>query len=192
MTNHSNEVLFEDIFSGRLKDLKNSCINSGESIILSHVGFFNQDIVNQLSSETENKLLELGVNKKLNKKLFNIVIETLQNIIIHGQKDESGAVWAYYLITKKDNTFVLYSANLVTNQSIEKMTTKLSKIKSLSLNDLKALYMDILSNGALSEKGGAGLGFITMAIKSDNHLNYEFKNLNNTYSIFSIQLKVTE
>jgi len=39
-----------------------------------------------------------------------------------------------------------------------------------------------------SEKGGAGLGFITMKMKSNNVLHYSIEQLNETKSLFSIEV----
>ena len=38
---------------------------------------------------------------------------------------------------------------------------------------IKGLYMDTLSNGIMSKKGGAGLGFITMSLKSNHTIGHE-------------------
>jgi hypothetical protein len=50
--------------------------------------------------------------------------------------------------------------------------------------------MDVLSNGELSAKGGAGLGFLTIALKSSNNIDFDFETLNKEYSLFSLQSKV--
>jgi hypothetical protein len=72
----------------------------------------------------------------------------------------------------------------------EKLNLRLNAVKSLSDTDLKKQYMDVLSNGELSAKGGAGLGFLTIALKSGNNMDFEFQGLNKEYSLFSLQSKV--
>jgi hypothetical protein len=62
--------------------------------------------------------------------------------------------------------------------------------KTSNDTDLKKQYMDVLSNGELSAKGGAGLGFLTIALKSGNNMDFEFLDLNKEYSLFSLQSKV--
>jgi len=42
---------------------------------------------------------------------------------------------------------------------------------------VKEFYMDTLGNGVANEKGGAGLGFITIALKSKTKMNYQFTQL---------------
>ena len=48
------------------------------------------------------------------------------------------------------------------------------------------MYVDTLTNGVISKKGGAGLGFITMAMKSKNKLEFQFNNINDEISCFSV------
>ncbi|MBK7182237.1 MAG: hypothetical protein IPH89_04525 [Bacteroidetes bacterium] len=132
----------------------------------------------------------LGVSKSAVKKIFNIVIETLQNICLHGEKDNNGYQMTYFIIGKKENEFTIYSGNIVTGLVAEKLNLRLNAVKSLSDTDLKKQYMDVLSNGELSAKGGAGLGFLTIALKSGNNMDCEFQGLNKEYSLFSLQSKV--
>ena len=49
---------------------------------------------------------------------------------------------------------------------------------------LKEYYMQHLENNQLSDKGGAGLGFITIAMKSGNKLAYEFDKIDEETSLF--------
>ena len=50
--------------------------------------------------------------------------------------------------------------------------------------------MDVLTNGIISNKGGAGLGFITMAMKSKNKLNYKIEEINDRISCFTLEVKI--
>ena len=50
--------------------------------------------------------------------------------------------------------------------------------------------MDVLSNGELSVKGGAGLGFLTIQLKSNKTMDFEFQTLNKNFSLFSLHSKV--
>ncbi len=84
---------------------------------------------------------------------------------------------------------MVYAGNAVPNTTVKKLEERLKSIQSFSTFELKKQYMDVLTNGSLSEKGGAGLGFLTMALKAQE-INFDFINLNNDYSLFSIQLKV--
>jgi hypothetical protein len=51
--------------------------------------------------------------------------------------------------------------------------------------------MDHLANNQISAKGGAGLGFITIAMKSGNKLDIRFEKINDDYSLFQMTSAVS-
>ncbi|MBK9591434.1 MAG: hypothetical protein IPO32_07985 [Crocinitomicaceae bacterium] len=63
-------------------------INANGKIIVSHFGEFSQDLVNSLSTGIEDTMLESGDKKGVVKRMFSILVEGLQNIRIHGERDE--------------------------------------------------------------------------------------------------------
>ena len=180
----------ETIFTNKVNGIRAAFNVADKKIIVSHIGELDQDKVNTISTLVETQMEYLGVSKSAIKKIFNIVIETLQNICIHGEKDNNGYQMTYFIIGKHNNEFTIFSGNIVNNTVAEKLNKRLNSIKSLGDSDLKRQYMDVLSNGELSSKGGAGLGFLTIALKSNNNIDFDFEMLNKEYSLFSLQSKV--
>ena len=119
-----------------------------------------------------------------------VLFGRLRGACIHGEKDNNGYQMTYFIIGKHNNEFTIFSGNIVNNTVAEKLNKRLNSIKSLGDSDLKRQYMDVLSNGELSSKGGAGLGFLTIALKSNNNIDFDFEMLNKEYSLFSLQSKV--
>lgn len=180
----------EAIFTNKVNGIRAAYNVADRKIIVSHIGELDQDKVNTISTLVETQMEYLGVSKSAIKKIFNIVIETLQNICIHGEKDNNGYQMTYFIIGKHQNEFTIFSGNIVNTLVAEKLNKRLNAIKSLGDSDLKKQYMDVLSNGELSSKGGAGLGFLTIALKSNNNIDFDFEMLNKEYSLFSLQSKV--
>src|ERR1035437_3660280 len=180
----------ETIFTSKVNGIKAAYIGDDKKVLVSHIGELNQDMVNTISSIVENQMENLGVSKNAVKRIFNIVIEALQNICLHGEKDNNGYQMTYFIIGKKGNEFNVYSGNIISNSKVESLNKRLNVIKSLNDADLKKHYMEVLSNGELSVKGGAGLGFLTMQLKSNKTMDFEFQTLNKDFSLFSLQSKV--
>ena len=67
---------------------------------------------------------------------------------------------------------------------------KLQKINSLDKEHLREYYREVLGNGAITEKGTAGLGMIDIARKSGNKLEYEFLEIDKYFSFFSLNVKI--
>lgn len=180
----------EAIFTAKVNSIRSVYSTPERKIVVSHVGELDQDKVNSISSLVEVQMENFGVSKSAVKKIFNIVIETLQNICLHGEKDNNGYQMTYFIIGRVNNEFNIHSGNIITNLQAEKLNRRLNAVKSLNDSDLKKQYMDVLSNGELSAKGGAGLGFLTIALKSNNNMDFEFQVLNKKYSLFSLHSKV--
>ncbi len=183
----SNE---ETIFTSRVNSIRSAYNTGDRKVLVYHIGELDQDKVNTISSLVETQMENFGVSKSAVKKIFNIVIETLQNICLHGEKDFNGYQMTYFIIGRAGNEFNIYSGNIITSGQAEKLNRRLNTVKSLSDIELKKQYMDVLSNGELSSKGGAGLGFLTIALKSGNNMDFEFETLNKDYSLFSLHSKV--
>jgi hypothetical protein len=180
----------EAIFTAKVSSIRALYNGPDNKMVVVHIGELDQDKVNSISNLVETQMENLGVSKSAVKKIFNIVIETLQNICLHGEKDNNGYQMTYFIIGRSNNEFNIYSGNIITNLQAEKLNKRLNAIKSLNDSDLKKQYMDVLSNGELSSKGGAGLGFLTIALKSGNNMDFEFQMLNKDYSLFSLHSKV--
>jgi hypothetical protein len=179
----------QSIFTEKVGAIRAAYKTDDRKIIVSHLGELDQRKINTLSSLVEAQLEYLKANKTTTKKVFNIVIEALQNINLHGEKAGTDISLNYLLVGKTATEFVVYAGNAIPSVAVKNLEARLKRIQSFSTFELKKQYMDVLTNGTLSEKGGAGLGFLTMALKA-NEINFDFINLNDKYSLFSIQLKV--
>ena len=80
----------------------------------------------------------------------------------------------------------------MTNSSIPALEKQIKVINSFEDEKaLKAYYLEHLENNQLSDKGGAGLGFITIGMKSGNKLNVEFKKINDQMSLFILNSTIS-
>jgi hypothetical protein len=60
----------------------------------------------------------------------------------------------------------------------------LEQVNSLDKDELTELYKKQIKEGRLSEKGGAGLGFIDIKRKTGRNLEYHFLPINDVSSFF--------
>ena len=66
----------------------------------------------------------------------------------------------------------------------------LEQVNAMDKEELKAYYKEIIKNGQISSKGGAGLGLIDMARKSGEKMEYAFDQIDDRLSFFTLQIKV--
>ena len=153
--------------------------------MVSFHGLLSQEQVAKLETEVETKIAESGVPKGPLKKIFFISVETLQNMLIHGNKDGEGKQHNFFMLKKNGVNTYITSANLVFCKNITGLENQMKTINGFEdATALKKFYMEHLENNQLSEKGGAGLGFITIAMKSGNKLAYEFARINDEIALF--------
>jgi hypothetical protein len=163
----------------------------GYEFILAYDGVVNQNTISKLESEVEEKILQYNYSKSIIKKVFFITVELLQNLFIHGAEDHTHTKHNFIIIARNDQEIIILTANLIENKNVEKVKNIFDTINSFkSYEELKRYYMERLENNDMSDKGGAGLGFITIGLKSQPPLNYKFEKINDTFSYFELSAKL--
>ncbi len=158
-----------------------------ETILVSHYGELSQSVISNLEGSVEQKITSLDISKGPIKKIFFISVETLQNMLLHGQKNNEGEQHNFFILVKNGVKLKVISSNLVANTSIPSLEKQINTINSFDdEKELKAYYLEHLENNTMSEKGGAGLGFITIGMKSGNKLQVEFQKINDQFSLFTL------
>jgi DNA-binding transcriptional regulator GbsR (MarR family) len=181
------ESFFKNHFLKTIDSLKGN-----NDVLLAYDGVLNVDTISRLESEVENKVSALQIAKGPLKKVFFISVEALQNMLIHGGKDEQGHQHNYFIVSKNHTKIEIITANLVSNDNINKLKDDVERLNSFAdPAELKSYYMEHLEKNEISDKGGAGLGFITIAMKSGNKLGYEFAKINDKTSLFFLKSTVS-
>lgn len=158
-----------------------------QAVLLSHHGELTQSVISNIEESVESKVTELAIPKGPLKKIFFISVETLQNMLLHGYKNREGSQYNFFILTKNGVKMNVVSANLVANDSIPSLEKQIDIINSFDDEKaLKAYYLEHLENNTMSDKGGAGLGFITIGMKSGNKLKMDFKKINDQVSLFTL------
>lgn len=159
-------------------------------VLLSHLGTFSQDLISSLCNSTEELLISAGDSKKIIKRLFSILIEGLQNIRLHGERDGQGRQVGYVILAKSKEKYRIVMANVIHPEDYIKVEQYLEEINGYSAEQIKKTYIEVLSNEFMSHKGGAGLGFITTRMKSENPLIYSFYQLDNGQMLFTFEVEI--
>lgn len=162
------------------------------SLVLSHFGYFSQDLVNGFTEGIEEILISAGEKKQIQKRVFSILIEGLQNIRFHGEKDDQDKFYGLFILAKNQDKIVIYFGNLLNAENKDSLNERLKALNSLEEEDVKEHYMSVLSNGIISAKGNAGLGFITMRLKSKSKLNYQFYAVSEALNLFTVEIHLNK
>ena len=163
---------------------------SEDNLCLLYNGNFSDEITNKVIELSEYNIRNNVSLSKLKKKTSFLMAECFQNIVRHGEtENKDGHINQGFFLTKNwQGVYYITSGNLVENKKIDELKQQLEKVNSLSKEELKQLYRNVLANQEISEKGGAGLGLIEMARKSGQKISYYFKDFNSKFSFFYNQI----
>ena len=76
------------------------------------------------------------------------------------------------------------------NDHVESLSNNIDHLNTLDKVGLKSIYLETLTNGKISIKGGAGLGVIIMAMKSKNIIDYQIIPIGGELSLVTLNIKV--
>lgn len=160
-----------------------------QNLILVYEGEFTQEITKSVLAMAERNMDSTGEESGIKRKVFNIMVECLQNIVKHSDEAEPSQS-AIFMIGRQQEEYIIISGNSMKKENVDSLKERLDKINSLDKDGLKNLYKDIIKNTQISEKGGAGLGFVDMARKSGRKLEYDFQDLDEKCSFFCLKATI--
>jgi hypothetical protein len=154
-------------------------------INLVYEGEVTQEITKTFTSLTEKSLSKSEESNIVQKKVFNVMVECLQNISKHADsinddEERRGIV----MVSKGADSYNIITGNVIKNEKVPELTKSLELINSLDKEGLSTLFKQQIKETTISEKGGAGLGLIDIAKKTGTKLTYQFKELTENVSFF--------
>ena len=169
-------------------------------LTLAYEGEVTQEITKAFTSMTEKNLEKVEEDGKIKKKVYHVMVECLQNIAKHADDEtetasdnleEGLAKTGIFLIGSDENEYFITSGNGILNENIADLRDMIDNINALDADGLKELHKFKMREGAISEKGGAGLGFIDIARKTGNPLEYHFEPIDAKSSFFLLKSRIS-
>jgi hypothetical protein len=169
-------------------------------LTLAYEGEVTQEITKAFTSMTEKNLEKVEEDGKIKKKVYHVMVECLQNIAKHADDEtetasdnlEDGlAKTGIFLIGSDESEYFITSGNGILNENIPDLRDMIDNINALDADGLKELHKFKMREGAISEKGGAGLGFIDIARKTGNPLEYHFEPIDSKSSFFLLKSRIS-
>jgi len=172
-------------------------INKGD-IIISHKGIITTELITKLLNDFEQELIKRNEKSKLRKTIYNILVESLQNLFHHTDNlpdddyDSTTEKYVSFVLKKeKEGKYSYISGNYILKNRVKFLKDRIDQINSLTHNELKLLYKLILNNNEFSDKGGGGLGLVDIAKRTKNKYEYEFHDVMKEYSFYCLKIIIT-
>jgi len=165
------------------------------NILLSFKGEITSELLTSILQIMENKMDNIKEEPKIRKKVYNVLVECLQNLYHHmdevAEKDKDNIRSAIFTIGKVGDTYIIITGNYILNENINGLKNRLDEVNALNKEELKEYYKKVLNNGEMSLKGGGGLGMIDIARKTGEKLEYNFLEIDNKVSFFTLNIKIS-
>ena len=137
-----------------------------------------------------------AMKKPARKRLYSTFVESIDNMFKYAAGNTSDNTIAkgdpMITVKKIGDRFAVISGNLVMNDDVEDLRFKLDRVNQLDNEALKSLYEDIINQEADAEDKGAGLGLITMAMRTNENIRYEFDPAGPSHVYFTMHITIKE
>lgn len=167
-------------------------------VILSFKGIMTSELLTTILQIMESKMDRFDEHPKIKKKVFNVLVECLQNLYHHIDEDiddletSVNELNSLFMISRTSSNYTITTGNYMKPKEVPSLKEKLDLINGMSKDELKEYYKMVLNEGTMSEKGTAGLGMIDIARKSGKELEYDFSAINDNLTFFSLSVKIEE
>ena len=92
-------------------------------------------------------------------------------------------------IGREGNEYVVCAGNLIERCDVERLHARLSRIREMSKEELRALYKEQLRADPEEGSKGAGLGFMEIARRASKPIEFDFTDLGD-YTFFALKATI--
>lgn len=161
-----------------------------QDLLLAYRDVISEKTIQQLLELSESRLTQRVEGKRLRKKVFNVLVECLQNVVNHGHQCEGGHP-SIMLLGKSGDHYFVRTGNVILNEDIAAFEERVAQVNALGHEKVRDAYNVSLANSGFSEKGGAGLGLLDMYRRSGNPITYALRPLDDRHAFLSISVTIT-
>ena len=172
-------------------------MNEGD-VLLAYKGSITTELITNVLEVIESKLDDIKTVSAVRKKVYNVLVESLQNLFHHiddipsENRNDFDSRFGVVVIAKEPGVYRISTGNFIRASKVQQLKEKIDKINTLSREELKDMYKFVLNHQKLSAKGGGGLGLIDIAKKTGNNMEYKFQNYNDDFYFFTLDVFISE
>jgi hypothetical protein len=177
--------------SGILRFEEENLLKKSE-VIINYTGPINSDSIGSILTKYKQSKSYGEIDKITRKRVYAIIVECLDNISKHSYKEQEDQSLTdpSFSIRKQQSQIVIKASNILTENNKKELADRIDMINKLDEEGLKLLYNKRIKDGLKPDGSGAGLGFITIALKSGNKIHYSFPESDFKNSFVEIQIYV--
>ena len=172
-----------------------SQLNGGD-VLMAFKGNISSELISNVLEVVESKMDEYNESSKIRKKVYNVLVESLQNLYHHIEvlpeemHKELENKFGILVVSRLKDRYKISTGNFIRQEKVDVLRNKIDKINSMGREELKDMYKFILNHQRLSDKGGGGLGLVDIARKTGSKLEYTFEKYDDIYYFFNLDVYV--
>jgi hypothetical protein len=124
------------------------------------------------------------------RKISFLTVELLQNIVHHSDKNKKGETFAYYELIKDGENYVIKTGNLITKENSEGLEKRMDCVLSSTDEEIKEKILNRLQNEDFNEKGGAGIGLLSIKKRVSQGMSYNIEVFEGEYNFIHFEIKI--
>jgi hypothetical protein len=167
---------------------------AGSETFLDYLGPMNFAIADSLLITLKKTKEFKDLNKTTSKRVYGVVVECLENICKHSDLSlsKNGKMHSHLSVSKENDKITVVAGNPLSDFDKQNIITRIDNINSSDVLSLKKLYENKITGDRKKDEKCAGLGFIQLALKSGNKINYRFNKSDNGYLYFEMVITVNK
>ena len=172
-----------------------SKLNGGD-VLMAFKGNISSELISNVLEVVESKMDDVSESSKIRKKVYNVLVESLQNLYHHIEvlpeemQMEFEDKFGILVVSRHKDKYKISTGNFIRQDKVDVLRNKIDKINSMGREELKDMYKFILNHQRLSDKGGGGLGLVDIARKTGSKLEYTFEKYDDIYYFFNLDVYV--
>jgi hypothetical protein len=165
------------------------------NIILSYVGDLNHSTTTSLLKNLQKTLQHLEPNVTIRKKIYNVMVECLDNIAKYNEKQETEKFMGrtapiMFMFSVVSGLYTITTGNHLKNTEVPLLKENLDAMNTSDKTELKSMYRKVISDTLKQQDKEGGLGLIDIAIKSGGKFKYEFRQVSGVLSFYMLQIEI--
>lgn len=169
-----------------------------QGIIFAYSGYVTETVLMGVGDAIKQKLLLDDADTKTLRSVFAVFVEQMQNMIRYSAEkvspsdNESPIEIRYGILTigREGDDYVIHAGNLVARSEVERLRERLSQIRGMNKEELRALYKEQLRSGPEEGSKGAGLGFMDIARRASKPIEFDFVDVDDEHAFFALKASV--
>jgi hypothetical protein len=163
--------------------------------LITFSGSFSHSLIEELGLAVRKYLQTDHVERSAMMDVFSVYVEASQNVrnytSLKGKDGEFGiGQSSIVVIAKRDTHYEVNAGNMIEKADIAPLREQLERLRKADKPTLKAMYKEQLRKERPAQAHGAGLGLIDMARRSSAPLEFEFADIDEEYSFFTLRVIV--